>query len=190
MSIGAGEGLIFKCSNAFHHLTIISQSSHLQPRNFRKAPFVMRGDSIILCDRGCSNHQNMTGKGEKSSGREKLPNGCRMLATRRGARAIFKGSTLPFAASVPCDFMMVDRLANKWGDGERLSPHATLDYLASEHRKSLPGLAPVALPFSNVTSPLHMIQRYPVGLCTSRVLLFGGISFATSGALTPSFSRS
>src|ERR1700726_2397825 len=66
------------------------------------------------------------------------------------------------------------------GEGARLLPGPTINYLASEHRKSLPGLAPVALPFSNVTSPLHIIQRYPVGRCTSRVLLSGGISFATS----------
>ena len=95
-----------------------------------------------------------------------------------------------FVASVPRDFLIVKGSANKWGEGERLSPHPTINYFVSEHRKSLPGLAPVALPFSNVSSPLHMIQRYPVDLCTSRVLLFGGISFATSGALTPSFSRS
>jgi hypothetical protein len=117
--------------------------------------------------------------------------GCSRPGTpRRLSVAIFGGSTPPFVASVPCDFLIVEGSANKWGEGERLSPHPTIDYLVSEHRKSLPGLAPVALPFSNVTSPLHMIQRYPVGLCTSRVLLFGGISFATSGALTPSFSRS
>jgi hypothetical protein len=137
--------------------------------------------------------RHMTGKGENhlvARSFQTVAVCSRPGASRRLSVAIFGGSTPPFVASVPCDFLMVEGSASKWGEGERLSPHPTIDYLVSEHRKSLPGLAPVALPFSNVTSPLHMIQRYPVGLCTSRVLLFGGISFATSGALTPSFSRS
>jgi hypothetical protein len=57
------------------------------------------------------------------------------------------------------DILIVERGDGQKGRRRAPSPRPTIDYLASEHRKSLPGLAPVALPFSKVTSPLHMIQR-------------------------------